>query len=130
MAVPAQIMRLLGHAGLRRILANHRAGGSGIALRLGEEDENELEDGHGGLGARRRRRTKSWKDKYPSVPSEEGKRLMDGGTFGSNEHYRDVRMRRKTRLTKKLMDRELGTDRNVSTRMTSAISQVSFVSGL
>ncbi|KAK4692550.1 hypothetical protein P7C71_g4678, partial [Lecanoromycetidae sp. Uapishka_2] len=42
--VPAQIMQLLGHAGLRRIFANHRAGGGGITLDLDEEDNDDNDD--------------------------------------------------------------------------------------
>lgn len=117
-------MRLLGHAGLRRILANHRAGGTGITLELDGEDANGLEEEYGSLGSRRRRRTKDSKNMFPTVPSEEGKKLMDGGVFGTSEYYRDRRTRRKTRLARKLMGRESGTDQNGFTRTTSAVSQV------
>lgn len=117
-------MQLLGHAGLRRILANHRAGGSGITLELDEEDEDQLENGHGGLGSRPRRRAKGLKNRFPPVPSEEGKKLMDTGIFGSSECYRDNRIKRKTRLVRKLMSRELGTSRSDFTRANRAIAQV------
>ena len=117
-------MRLLGHAGLRRILANHRAGGPGITLQLDGEDENDSEDWFGVPVTQRRRRTKSWKDRYPPVPSEKGKVLMDEGKFGNNEHFRDRRMRRGTRLVRRLMSRELGTDRHLDTRVASSVSQV------
>lgn len=117
-------MQLLGHAGLRRILANHRAGGSGMTLQLDDEDEDEVEDGSSGLGNRTRRRAKGSKNRFPPVPSEEGKKLMDGGVFGSSEYYRDTRMKRKIRLAGKLMSRELGTDRNHLTRANAAVSQV------
>ncbi len=116
-------MQLLGHAGLRRIFANHRAGGSGITLQL--DDGNEiLGDGFGGLATRRRRRAKGSSNRFPTVPSEEGKKLMDGGDFGSNEYYRDKTRKRNTRLARKLMSRELGTGKGQSTRTSSAISQV------
>ena len=116
-------MQLLGHAGLRRMFANHRAGGSGITLQL--DDGNEvLDDGHGGLSTRRRRCAKGSSKIFPPVPSEEGKKLMDGGVFGSNEYYRDIAMESNTRLARKLMNRELGTGRGQSTTTASAISQV------
>ena len=116
-------MQLLGHAGLRRIFANHRAGGSGITLQL--DDGNEiLDDGLGGLATRRRRCAKGSSNKFPPVPSEEGKKLMHGGVFGSNEYYRDTTRKRNTRLARKLMSRELGAGRGQSTRTSSAISQV------
>lgn len=116
-------MQLLGHTGLRRIFANHRAGGAGITVQL--DDGNEiLEDGFGGLGTRRRRRAKGSNNRFPLVPSEEGQKLMDGGVFGSNEYYRDTTRKRNTRLARKLMSRELGSGRAQSTRTASAISQV------
>ena len=116
-------MRLLGHAGLRRILANHRAGGSGITLELDGEDADDSEDWYGVPVTRRRRRTKSRKNTYPPVPSEQGKILMDEGKFGSNNYYRDKRVGRKTRLARKLVSRELGTDRD-DMRVASTVSQV------
>ena len=116
-------MQLLGHAGLRRIFANHRAGGSGITLQ--PDDGNEiLDDGFGGLSTRRRRRARVSSKKLPPVPSEEGKKLMDGGVFGSNEYYRDTTRKQSSRLARKLMSRELGTVRGQSTRTASTISQV------
>lgn len=124
MAVPAQFMQLLGHAGLRRILASHGAGGSGITVQLDEDDPDGLEDRYGALGTRRRQGAKGCNNKFPPVPSEEGKKLMDGGVFGSRGYYTDNRMQKKTRLARKLMSRELGTDRYHSTRATSAVSQV------
>ena len=117
-AVPTQIMQLLGHAGLRRIFANRSSGDRGITLRI---DEDELDDG---LGSRRRRRARSTKHQFPAVPSEVGQKLMDGGVFGTSEYYRDNLRKRNKRLARKLMSRELGNDRNYSTRATSAVSQV------
>jgi hypothetical protein len=117
-------MQLLGHAGLRRLLTRHRALGSGITLELDEEDQDGLEDGDNGLGTPRNRRARGSNKKFPPVPSEEGTKLMDGGNFGSSGYYRDNRMQRKTRLARRLMSRELGTDRYHSTQMTSAVSQV------
>lgn len=117
LVVPTQIMQLLGQAGLRRIFANHRASGSGITLQLdaGNEVQN---DSLGGW------RMKGSSNRFPSVPSKEGRKLMDGGTFGSNEYYRDICKKSNTRLARKLMSRELGTCSGQSTTTPSAISQV------
>lgn len=121
--VPTQIMQLLGHAGLRRIFANHRAGGAGIALQL--DDGNEILDvGLGGRATRSRCAKGSTNNKYPPVPSNEGRKLMDGGVFGSNEYYRDTTRKRNMRLARKLLSRELGSGRGHSTKVASAISQV------
>ena len=123
LVVPTQIMQLLGHAGLRRIFANHGAGGSGITLQL--DDSNDIpEDSFGGLGTRRRRRAKGSNNSFPPVPSEAGQKLMDGGVFGSNEYYRDTTRKRSSKLAGKLMSRELGSSRAQSARTASAISQV------
>ena len=83
-----------------------------------------LDDGFGGLATRRRRRDKGSGKKFPPVPSEEGKKLMDGGVFGSNEYYRDTTRKRNTKLARKLMSRELGTSGNQTTGTVTAISQV------
>lgn len=116
-------MQLLRHAGLHRTFANHQGDGSGIILRL--DDGNEiLDDGFGGLTTRRRRRDMGSGKKFPPVPSEEGKKLMDGAVFGNNEYYRDITRKRNTRLARRLMSRELGTDGGQFTRTVSAISQV------
>ena len=120
-AVPTQLMQLLGHAGLRRMFANHNNGGGGITLQI---DEDELDDGFGILGSRRRQRARSTKNQFPAVPSEIGQKLMDGGVFGTSEYYRDSLRKRNKKLARKLMSRELGNDRNHSTRATSAVSQV------
>ena len=122
--VPAQLMRLLGHAGLRRLLTNHRTGGTDITLQLSGDDDDESEDAYIGPGTRRRRKVRESKNNFPPIPSEEGRRLMDGGVFGSNECYRDRRIKRKTRLARKLLSRESGTDPSESTRATNSMSQV------
>lgn len=116
-------MQLLGHAGLRRIFANHRAGGSGITVQIDEGNEI-LDDGFGGLATRRRRRAKGSSNRFSPVPSKQGKKLMDGGVFGGNEYYRDITKKRSMRLAWRLMNRELGIGRGQSTRTASAISQV------
>ena len=116
------IMQLLGHAGLRRIFADH--GGAGVRVTLGDDDDNNLEDGYGGL-ARRRRRPKSTTSQLPKIPSEEGEKLMESGVFGSNEYYQDVLKKRKTKLARRLMSRELGIKGDYSQRANALISQVS-----
>ena len=119
-SLPAQIVRLFGHAGLRRILATHGQGNARFTVNLdgGENDEEE------GIGSQRRRRTKTWKNKFPPIPSMEGKKLMDGGLFGNCEYYKDKRIKRGTMLARKLMSREIGSQRIEATRCTGALSQV------
>ena len=115
------IMQLLGRAGLRRILQTR--GVSNVTIGPGDGDGN---DGRFGfLGTRRSsRRTRNNNDQLPKVPSEEGRRLMDSGTFGSNEYYKDMLRRRKKKFSRRLLSRELGIDNDYSHRANKLISQV------
>ena len=119
-AGPSQIMQLIGHAGLRQLLAQHRTTRNAVD----DEDDDDIEYGFGNLGRRRRRKTKDGKVEFPKVPSEEGQRLMDTGVFGTSQYYRDRQSKRKTKLPRKLLSREMGNDRSQTTRSTAAIVQV------
>lgn len=116
-------MQLLGPAGLRQLLTQHGVGGAGISLDT-DDDDDHVEDSYGGLGTRRKRRPRGGKAKFEPVPSEEGRKLMASGAFGASEDFRDRTRKRKTRLSRKLMSRELGNDHDHSAKATSAISQV------
>ena len=72
------------------------------------DDDDDEDAGHGRSSGRHGRRSKPRTDEFPKVPSELGRRLMDSGTFGSNEYYMERLKRRKTKLTARLMRRELG----------------------
>ena len=70
---------------------------------------------------RRRARGKGSKiNAFPPVPSEEGRKLMDGGVFGASQCYRDWR-KRKPRLANKLMMREFGLNDHL---LASSVAQV------
>lgn len=127
MQVPeSRLMQLLGNAGLRRLFADHRSPGAEV---LNPDDEgDEHEDGYGGLDPRRRRRPKGGAKNYPLVPSDEGRKLMDSGTFGRNGFYEDILRRRSNRLARRLMSRELGSNKNQLLRSNLLISQVQNVS--
>ena len=113
-------MQLLSHAGLRIPLDAHIASRSGAP----NVDDEDLEDGYGGLGTRRKRRLKGVKEKFPTIPDDDGRILMNTGTFGENEYYKDILRKRKPLLATRLMRRELGIDRYSSTRTNKLISQV------
>lgn len=115
-------MQLLGHAGLRIPFIAHSASRSGAS----NVDDEDLEDGYGGLGTRRKRRSKGLKEKekFPTIPDDDGRVLMNTGTFGENEYYKDILRKRKPLLATRLMRRELGIDRYSSTRTNRLISQV------
>lgn len=115
-------MQLLGHAGLQRLFTNHRSAESGV-LDV-DDDDDYFDDGYGGIGTRRRRRKKCANAKLPPVPNEEGKNLMDAGSFGTTHHFQHVTEKRKIRLARSLMSRELGVDRISSLRISKLMSQV------
>lgn len=115
------MMRLLGNAGLRRLFANHRGSESGA---LNADDDDEIEDGYGGLGPRRRRRPKGATKQFPPIPSEEGRQLMNSGTFGETEYYGDILRKCGSRMAQRLMIRELGTSIGSPVRSNGLISQV------
>lgn len=115
-------MQLLGHAGLRRIFANHTVAGSEDPD--ADDDDDILGRSGGGSSGRRRRRTKGDPNRFPQVPSEDGRKLMDSGTFGSSEPWRDVLKKRQSKLARQLMYRELGIDGTHTTRANKVISQV------
>lgn len=111
-----QILQLLSQAGLTGMFAPGAVGGHGRARYMDMEDEDDDEDGYG----RRRRRaaTRSIEgERYPKIPSEEGRKLMDSGTFGTNDRcdhstcgvpYTEATQRRRRHLSRRLLDRELG----------------------
>ena len=118
----AQIIQMLGANGLRRILQSHGLIGTSMARVEDEAEDNE--DGYGGL-ARRRRKTTTLEGKFPKVPSENGRKLMDSGLYGGNDSFVDNRKKRKCNLGQRLMWRELGSDHwGAQKRANKLMSQV------
>ena len=118
-----QIMRLFGHSGLRSLFTNHRRSASGF-VPTDDDEEAGAEDGYGSFGSRRRRQTRTNDRKTPLAPSKEGTRLMISGTFGDSDYYADMLRKRKPRLARRLMYRELGNEKALPTRSNKLISQV------
>ena len=81
---------------------------------------------HGLFGSSRpnRRRRKSSQIQYPPVPNPEGRKLMEVGTFGQNDHFQDKLRKKKQRVPMILMERELGLKTEQIRRKNQAISQV------
>jgi len=118
----AQIIELLGATGLRQILASH---GLYRSRHFDDDDDGELQDGYGGLGTRRRRRSQAIENRFPEIPSKEGQELMDSGIYGCHDHFVDSRKRRKTSLGTRLLYREIGVDtRGAQNRANMLMSQV------
>ncbi|KAI2782185.1 WD40 repeat-like protein [Daldinia loculata] len=67
----------------------------------GEDDgDNDISFGY------RRRRRELDPDRFPKVPSDEGRSLMDSGTFGANESQSSISS--KKQIARRILDRELG----------------------
>ena len=106
----AEINQVLGaHGPLRRLLMSHYRL---VNPRTRDEDSDDDEQigGYGGFVPRRRRKKIPSAERFPKIPSEEGKALMSSGVYGSKAHFADRRRRRKTTLAEKLMYRRLGVD--------------------
>ncbi|KAI2610465.1 WD40 repeat-like protein [Hypoxylon sp. NC1633] len=72
-------------------------------LVFGEGEDDDDDDMH--FGSRRRPRP-SDPNRFPKVPSKEGRELMNSGTFGANEPISPIST--KKRLARRILDRELG----------------------
>ena len=105
------------------------------------DDVDDDESGYGyGYGARRsgRRRRTFAGDRYPKIPSEEGKQLMDSGTFGTNDHcdhsacglpFSHTNVRKRRRLARKMFDREMGVEQRGRARVLNALASQDLIPG-
>lgn len=105
------LFNLLQTAGFRGLLQRH-------TLQMGDEDATEDatdDDDENPRWARLRRRQRPDPDRFPKVPSEEGRELMNSGLFGSNE-VQSVSsedrsyFRNKKKLARRVLDRELAVE--------------------
>lgn len=69
---------------------------------------NDMDEDNQPYWARRRRRHPPDPDRFPKVPSDEGRKLMDSGCFGSTDRQDPIAKKKK--LARRLLDRELGID--------------------
>lgn len=118
----SQILRLFGQHGLQDLFRTHHAN----ALGNPPLDNDEEDDGYTGRGSRRRRQGRPVPSRYPPIPSEEGRRLMSSGTFGETGFYEDKLRKRKDRLARRLIYRELGVNQDPPARANKLISQVEY----
>ncbi|MCJ1404199.1 hypothetical protein MMC11_007424 [Xylographa trunciseda] len=120
-----QILQLLGHAGLRRIFASHGGASFGLAdLDEDDDEDDSIEGGYGSMVGRRRRKRKVSTVEFPKVPSDVGRELMNSGNFGSNEYYQDILRRKKQKLARRILSRELALDPLQNRRGDRLLSQL------
>ncbi|TQW01048.1 hypothetical protein V2A60_002066 [Cordyceps javanica] len=93
-----------------------------LARGLMDEDAEEDLEGLFGQWGRRRRRPAKDPNRFPKVPSDEGRKLMQSGTFGSSNEA--VRQGATKRIARRMLERELGIgDRRQRTRNADLIAQ-------
>lgn len=106
------------------------------------EDEEEDDDDDGefvpfGRSIRRRQRSFTG-DRYPKVPSEEGKKLMASGTFGVNdrcnhsacgEPFAQSTHDKRRRLARRMFDRELGVESRGRARALNSLATQDLIPG-
>ena len=107
-------MQLLGHTGIGRIFASdytartRRRNPRYVDDSNDDEEEDEsdgVRTGYDPVGPRKKRGR--GRAAFEKVPSEQGRELMNNGTFGSSPRSEDT-VRRRKRLAHKIMRRELG----------------------
>ncbi|KAK4495542.1 hypothetical protein PRZ48_013874 [Zasmidium cellare] len=140
-----QILQLLSHAGIRGIFPG------GVATRSQtrrqhvqldedgeEEDDEESYLGYGASRSRRRARRTAAGDRYPAIPSEEGKKLMQNGTFGRNDRcqhtscglpYSQDSQRKRRKLARRMLDREMGVEHRGRSRALSSLATQDLIPG-
>lgn len=140
----AQLFQLLGaHPQLRQMLTSVSGGGGGLgAIGLGgfggeEDDDDDGEYVPYGRSYRRARRGFTG-DRYPKVPSEEGKKLMEGGTFGVNDRcnhsacgqpFSENTQHKRRRLARRMFDRELGVESRGRARALNSLATQELIPG-
>jgi WD repeat-containing protein 23 len=92
-----QIIRLLTSSQLGRLFLR------------GVDDDDDDDFGMYAL-RRRRRRQRPDPDRFPKVPSDEGRKLMGSGDFGFNETISGRTITQQKMLARRILGRELGLD--------------------
>ncbi|KAI1380019.1 WD40 repeat-like protein [Hypoxylon crocopeplum] len=100
---------------LRRSNLGHLVFGEGDD----DDDDSEIQ-----LGYRRHRRGLD-PDRFPKVPSEKGRELMDSGTFGANDIQSPIST--KKRLARRILDRELGIGNRTARRINQGMMAQSMI---
>lgn len=137
-----QIMQLLSQAGLRGIFTP-TGGGSGprtrsqglrrhVALEDEDDEDEDPTEGFTPFGRSRRPKRRSFAgDRYPKVPSEEGKKLMASGNFGTNDRcdhsacgqpFAPSTHHKRRRLARRMFDRELGIEKRGRARALGSLA--------
>lgn len=112
--------------------------GEGLDENDGQDDDDDEEYYPYGARRSRRRRTQVVGDRYPKIPSEEGKQLMESGTFGTNDHcdhsacglpYSQTALGKRRKLARRMFDREVGVESRGRQRALNALASQDLIPG-
>ncbi len=122
----AQLLEILRtNAPFRQLLTRGVFSGRAANTSVDDEEDDDGEARNGRFGSRRRRKPQNCENKYPRIPSDEGRELMRSGIYGSRDHFGDISRKRKRNISERLMWRRLGDDARGSYRRANRlISQV------
>lgn len=103
----------------------------------GEEEDDDEYEGYGGRRTRPRRRTFVG-ERYPPIPSKEGKALMESGTFGNNDRCQHTScglpfskdtLHKRKRLSRRMLDREMGVENRGRARVLTGLAVQDLIPG-
>ncbi|KAI0437018.1 WD40-repeat-containing domain protein [Xylaria telfairii] len=127
-AIERRVISLITNVGRRAGLVSQREilnllRGRNLGILLNDEDDDDDDDGNWGPRLRRRRALDP--KRFPKVPSEKGRELMNSGTFGANDISSPLRKRKQ--LARRILEREMGTGDRSYRRMNQGVMAQSMI---
>lgn len=120
------------------MLVGATGGGGGLGG-FGDEEDDDNDGDFMPYGRPYRRARRGFTgDRYPKVPSEEGKKLMEGGTFGVNDRcnhsacgqpFSENTQHKRRRLARRMFDRELGVESRGRARALGSLASQDLIPG-
>ncbi|KAI0099819.1 WD40-repeat-containing domain protein [Nemania sp. FL0031] len=125
LAVERRVINLLANVGRRVGIVSQREILNLLRGRQGLLGADDADNDGGGWGTRLRRRPRSDQTRFPKVPSDEGRELMNSGTFGATDISSPLR--KKKQLARRILDRELGIGDRSYRRMNQGVMAQSMI---
>ncbi|KAI1488395.1 WD40 repeat-like protein [Biscogniauxia mediterranea] len=122
-AVQERLISLITRRGLRtqnQVLGYLRRTNLSRILFRDDDDEGGFQ-----FGYRARRNRSRDPNRFPKVPSDKGRELMNSGTFGANEVPTSIKM--KKQLARRILDRELGIGDHAIQRINQGVMAQSMI---
>ncbi|KAI1736290.1 WD40-repeat-containing domain protein [Xylaria scruposa] len=127
-AIERRVISLIANVGSRAGLVSQREilnllRGRNLGILLNNDDDDDGEANWGAATFRRRRPLDP--NRFPKVPSEKGRELMNSGTFGAVDVSSPMRKRKQ--LARRILERELGTGDRSYRRMNQGMIAQSMI---